>query len=67
MVEEFNGLFYAEDGTPMVEYNEFGDENDNLVREWKDLDGNWHYDIIDAAEDRGAEYYDGEYSDPYDD
>ncbi len=45
-------------GNAVVEQNEFYDEDDNLIREWKDLEGNWHYDIIDAAADRGAEIYD---------
>lgn len=53
-------------GHEMVEMEDFVDQDNNVVRKWKDLDGEWHYDIIDAADERG-EYYTGEYSDPYDD
>ena len=64
-----DGVDFAVDefGHEMVEMEDWYDEDDNLHRQWKDLDGEWHDEIIDAAADRGAEYYDGEYSDPYDD
>lgn len=54
-------------GRDITEMEEVYDEEDNKHLLWKDTSGEWHDDIVDYAADRGAEYYDGEYSDPYDD
>ena len=54
-------------GRDIVEMEEVYDEEDNKHLLWKDTAGEWHDDIVDAVADRDVEYYDDEYSDPYDD